>query len=536
MKRELGELELIERIRSEWAAAGRGAPPPAAASRARSPSASATTAPSCARPRGHELLVTTDFTLEGRHFRRDWHPPESAGHRTLARGFSDLAAMGARPLAAFLSLALPGEMLATRAGRVWVERFFAGLRSLADRHAVPLAGGDTSESPCGLVLADIVLIGSAPAGRALRRSGGRAGDALYVTGELGGAAAELAAMDRRAEKNPAHPYKDLGASSFRFLRNGWSPRRSARRASSTVPSAAHRRRSGPSAASSCHRRIDLSDGLSTDLAHLCRESGVGARISAAALPIHPLAQQTRAVQTVSAPNRASRSPSTAARTTSFSSQLRRPARVPRTFAGVRVTRIGSLVRGRSISLLDPTGRRFPLQPGGWEHFTGKHEGLASAMHDSTRIIRSTLTRAVAGEPLHPSPVFAAPYHTPATPMPRPTAMPVRTTPPGPCWSAPSARWSPASSPPDIRTPARATGRCAGLCLGHGCLRLHLRRRAASGRRGRTARQCLLRRAPVMQAYFRKWGSSSVRHRLPETHKASCSKARDCSGSSRPATP
>src|SRR5580693_799603 len=101
------------------------------------------------RPRkGHEILVTTDFTLEGRHFRRDWHPPESVGHRALARGLSDLAAMGARPLAAFLSLALPAEMLATRAGRLWVERFFDGLRRLAERADVSLAGGDTSESPC----------------------------------------------------------------------------------------------------------------------------------------------------------------------------------------------------------------------------------------------------------------------------------------------------------------------------------------------------------------------------------------------------
>ena len=154
-------------------------------------------------PSGHELLVTTDFTLEGSHFRRDWHPPESVGHRTLARGLSDLAAMGARPLAAFLSLALPAKMLTSRAGQAWVERFFIGLRGLANRHQVPLAGGDTSESPCGLVLADIMLIGSAPSGRALRRSGGGVGDALYVTGELGGAAAELAAMQRRAEKK--HP-------------------------------------------------------------------------------------------------------------------------------------------------------------------------------------------------------------------------------------------------------------------------------------------------------------------------------------------
>src|ERR1700744_4186726 len=79
-------------------------------------------------PAGCEVLVTTDFTLEGRHFRRDLPPPESVGHRCLARGLSDLAAMGATPLAAFLSLALPASMLATSAGRDWLNRFFNGMQ------------------------------------------------------------------------------------------------------------------------------------------------------------------------------------------------------------------------------------------------------------------------------------------------------------------------------------------------------------------------------------------------------------------------
>ena len=382
MKREMGELEMIERIRSEWGAAGRGAGGAAGrGSRSLARNLALGIGDDCAilrPPRGHEVLVTTDFTLEGRHFRRDLNPPESAGHRTLARGLSDLAAMGARPLAAFLSLALPGEMLATRAGRVWVERFFAGLRSLADRHAVPLAGGDTAESPSDLVLADIVLIGSAPAGRALRRSGAHAGDALYVTGELGGAAAELAEMDRRAATNPAHPYKDLGAPSIpRSLRNGWEPTPNQLAAHphlfpqprTAVGLALLRRR----LATAC---IDLSDGLSTDLAHLCRESGVGAQISSAALPIHPLASEARAAQA----GRAGAAPTRALELALHGGEdyellftAPPPTRVPRSLAGVRVTRIGSLVRGRSISLLDPDGRRSLLKPGGWEHFTGKHE-------------------------------------------------------------------------------------------------------------------------------------------------------------------
>src|SRR5476649_1456842 len=78
-------------------------------------------------PAGHELLVTTDFSLEGRHFRRDWHPPQSAGHRTLARGLSDIAAMGGRPMAAFLSLALPRALAQNTS---WLDGFLEGLLAL----------------------------------------------------------------------------------------------------------------------------------------------------------------------------------------------------------------------------------------------------------------------------------------------------------------------------------------------------------------------------------------------------------------------
>jgi thiamine-monophosphate kinase len=366
MKREMGELELIEQIRSQWGDAGRAAAGAAGSgSHGLARGIALGIGDDCAilrPPRGHELLVTTDFTLEGRHFRRDWHRPQSAGHRTLARGLSDLAAMGARPLAAFLSLALPGEMLSTRAGRLWVERFFTGLRALADQHAVPLAGGDTSESPCELVLADIVLIGSAPAGRALRRSTARAGDALYVTGELGGAAAELAAMKHHAAKSNSKPPRMPAPDQLAAHPQLFPQPRLA------VGQALVRRRLATAA-------IDLSDGLSTDLAHLCRESGVGAQVSVDALPIHPLAMQARDAQASHAaavPNRALDLALNGGEDYELLFSAPPTTQVPRTLAGVRITRIGSLTRGNSISLLDSAGRRSPLQPGGWEHFTGKH--------------------------------------------------------------------------------------------------------------------------------------------------------------------
>src|SRR5882757_10963335 len=113
------------------------------------------------RPRrGKELVVTTDLSLENVHFRRDWHPPQSVGHRCLARGLSDLAAMGARPEAAFLSLALPADLAGT-----WVDGFLDGLMALAEHYQVPLAGGEMAKSTT--VVADIVLLGSVPRGKAL---------------------------------------------------------------------------------------------------------------------------------------------------------------------------------------------------------------------------------------------------------------------------------------------------------------------------------------------------------------------------------
>src|SRR5580658_10770576 len=116
---------------------------------------------------GREILVTTDFSLEGIHFRRDWHSAESVGHRCLARGLSDIAAMGGEPVAAFLSLALPRDL-----PQSWVGRFASSLLSLAKRYSVTLAGGDTAQSPNG-ILADIIVVGTVPQGTAILRSRAR---------------------------------------------------------------------------------------------------------------------------------------------------------------------------------------------------------------------------------------------------------------------------------------------------------------------------------------------------------------------------
>ncbi|MHB8303296.1 MAG: thiamine-phosphate kinase [Acidobacteriaceae bacterium] len=317
-------------------------------------------------PCGHSVLVTTDFCLEAIHFRRDWHTPESVGHRCLARGLSDLAAMGAQPLAAFLSLALPAELMQSRRGQPsWRERFFAGFLALAERYRVPLAGGDTARSPLlpsfssrdqsssGFALADIVLVGSAPRNRALLRSGAKAGDRIYVTGQLGGAAAELAQI-------AAHPR------SFRSCKGSvpGSP--------TPHPHLFPEPRLAVGAWLLRNRRatatIDVSDGLSTDLDHICEESSVAAVVDAAALPLHPLAANSVADQALRLALDGGEDYELL-----FTASAR--MKVPRRIAGVPIACIGhlrqQLPRQPRMALVDGDGsarKERPLLAGGWEHY------------------------------------------------------------------------------------------------------------------------------------------------------------------------
>jgi len=342
-----GELALIERIRL------RAASIPAAKSSA----VRLGIGDDCAilrPPPGHELLVTTDFSLEGRHFRRDTHPPSAIGHRALARGLSDLAAMGAKPLAAFLSLAVPRSLAAdTR----FLDSFLDGLLTLAAAHNVPLAGGDTSESPTDHLLADIVLLGSAPAGHAIRRSGARPGDLLYVTGALGGAATELAALLDYAKNLSSRP------KAAPFAAEAERP---------AAPAAGHphlfpqprlavgqtllRRR----LATAC---IDLSDGLSTDLNHLCAASNVAAELDAALLPAHPLTRSLTDAAQITAILHGGED---------YELLFTAPAatKVPRSIAGVPITQIGRILKpqkSRPRMTILSGSERFELQPQGWEH-------------------------------------------------------------------------------------------------------------------------------------------------------------------------
>ncbi|HEY7099927.1 MAG TPA: thiamine-phosphate kinase [Terriglobales bacterium] len=280
---------------------------------------------------GHEALLTTDFSIEGVHFRRDWQPAEVIGWRCLTRGLSDIAAMGGTPIAAFLSLALPA-----RTPQGWVDQFFDGLLALATKMKVTLAGGDTGESP-SRVLADIIVLGSVPAGRAVRRSTASVGDVIYVTGRLGGAAATLELLLRGKKATPRN-FPEY----FRPL-----PR-------VAVGKHLRERRWATS-------MIDISDGLSTDLGHICEEGGVGAEIHADAIPRAQIGRTATIVCMEHALHGGD--DYELLFTVSPKTQL------PRVIAGVPITRIGEIIRGERVLIIDSDGRRRNLKPGGWQHFS-----------------------------------------------------------------------------------------------------------------------------------------------------------------------
>jgi len=280
-------------------------------------------------PRGHELLVTTDFSLEGTHFRGEWHSPQSVGHRCLCRGLSDIAAMGGQPIAAFLSLATPADV-----PQKWIDGFLSGFLALARRTGTTLAGGDIAQSRHG-ILADVMVVGSVPAGKAVPRAGARPGHIIYVTGALGGSASILRRLyagerrlpDPKAKADRKHFFPEPCLGVGRYLRE----RRLA------------------------HAMIDVSDGLSTDLHHICKASRVGAIINELLVPLAAGAQPHDALH--------------GGEDYELLFTASPKAKVPIEIHGVPVTEIGWVTKGKNVMISDMKTKPRKLEAEGWQHFT-----------------------------------------------------------------------------------------------------------------------------------------------------------------------
>lgn len=272
---------------------------------------------------GRELLLTTDQVIENTHFVRGKHPAGALGHKTLVRGLSDIAAMGGEPLCFLLSLCLPEW-----AGGLWLKQYIYGMFQLSTTKKVPCVGGDVARGQ--RFSADVTVVGTAARGRALRRDGARPGDLLFVSGSLGGSA--------------------LGLS--RLLSEGTSRNAAVRRHLFPEPRLALGRFLGGRLKASA--AIDLSDGLSMDLARLARSSRVAAEIDAAAVPVFPGASLEQALH--------------GGEEYELLFAVRPATRVPAAVGDVRLSRIGRVRKGRGIVVR--TGRGVEtLEPGGFQHFS-----------------------------------------------------------------------------------------------------------------------------------------------------------------------
>ena len=301
------------------------------------------------RPRaGADWVLTTDAFLENVHFLLRVHPPEAVGYKALARATSDLAAMGARPRFFLLSLALPPSCTGK-----WFDRFLDGMARAARSFGLVLAGGDTTRNPLAAI--NLTVIGEVVPGQAVLRSGARPGDSICVSGTLGEAELGLRLLERGGHKFPAgskwspHPRKNLKSLLQKHLYP--EPR---------LALGEWLAKNGTATA-----MIDTSDGFSTDLAHLCEASGVGARVWAARIPKVTMPNDLRKLNLdllrlaldggedyellFSVPRRLAR-------------------RLPRAVRGVPVTIIGEITRGRRVLLIDDAGREKTLRPQGWDPF------------------------------------------------------------------------------------------------------------------------------------------------------------------------
>ena len=291
------------------------------------------------------LLATCDVQMEGAHFLRDAIAPHDLGRKALAINLSDIAATGGAPRFALVSLGLPKDLAVE-----FVDGLYTGLRAEAETFGAEIVGGNISRSRLGVFI-DIFLLGDAPRENVLLRAGAHTGDKILVTGTLGDAGAGVA---RLLDSTLATP--DAYATIVRARRDTPTPRVR----EGQLIGAAH----------TATAMIDVSDGLASDLGHICERSSVGARVFAEKLPVaepnRTLAQRARGNPwhfalhggedyelVFTAP---------AAQADALAAHITRET-------GTRVSIIGEILpqsEGRQLVL--PDGRSVPLQARGWDHF------------------------------------------------------------------------------------------------------------------------------------------------------------------------
>ena len=285
-------------------------------------------------PRGHEVVVTTDTLVAGRHFPDDTDP-QAIGWKALAVNLSDLAARGAEPR--WFTLALTLRM----ADPDWLAGFAAGLGALAREAGVALVGGDTTQ---GAVSITITAMGTVPAGKAVRRSRAKVGDAICVTGTLGDAALALR-LGQAESRGEAH------SAELEKLRA---------RLNRPVPRVAV----GKALRGLAHAAIDLSDGLAGDLSHILEASSVGAEVRANKLPM------SAAFKALSEPD--ARLDLQVSGGDDYELCVCLPPSQVETLRkklDVPLTEIGRIIKGKDLSVLDARGKKIPIQPYGYRHFS-----------------------------------------------------------------------------------------------------------------------------------------------------------------------
>jgi len=298
---------------------------------------------------GKETVITADLLVEDIDFRRTTTPPYLLGHKALAVSLSDIAAMGARPLWSLVSIGVPDDIWQTD----FVERLYDGLLDLANRYGVQLIGGDTSRTTDNIVI-DSIVTGECTAGTSVMRSGANPGDQIFVTGSLGAAAAGLRLIERGAhlaEQNLGdEDSQKLDHILLRQLRPeprvGWGIVLGEERLATSM--------------------IDLSDGLSSDLNHLCTAGGVGALIDSSLLPIDDRVQELcgrRALDPLQLALHGGEDFELL-----FTVNPDNVARLPRKVDGAGIKCIGTVQSASEGVKVSEGSRTWALKPGGWMHF------------------------------------------------------------------------------------------------------------------------------------------------------------------------